>query len=231
MESTSDATHGSRSGPTAGQRLREAVRITGGGTAGNQQLTAILGVILTVLLLVVGVTILRVRQLMWVHLFVGLLLIGPVIAKLASTGYRFFRYYTHDREYRRKGPPELFLRASAPFLVVTTLAVFVTGVILLFVGPADRGQLVLVHKVSFIVWGAMFALHFLGHLSEMPRSLRAVRDTYGPRGGFSPGDAGRSITVIGGLVGGLVLALILLPEFGAWMAHGALPHHLHGFHP
>jgi len=128
--------------------------LTGGGTAGNQQLTALLGVILTVLLLVIGVTILRVQQLISVHLFVGLLLIGPVGAKLASTGYRFFRYYTNDGEYRHKGPPALLLRLSAPVLVLTTASVFISGVILLFVGPANRGQLVLIHKASFFVWAA-----------------------------------------------------------------------------
>ena len=33
-------------------------------------------------------------QLLWVHLFVGMVLIGPVLLKMASTGYRFARYYT-----------------------------------------------------------------------------------------------------------------------------------------
>ena len=53
----------------------------------------------------------RIGQLLWLHLFVGLLLIGPVVLKLASTGYRFARYYTNDAVYRRKGPPET--RAAA----------------------------------------------------------------------------------------------------------------------
>ncbi len=55
------------------------------------------------LLLVIGLTILRIRQLISVHLFVGLLLIGPVALKMASTGYRFMRYYSGNRVYRRKG--------------------------------------------------------------------------------------------------------------------------------
>jgi hypothetical protein len=80
-------------------------RLTGGGTDGNRQLTAITGTILLVLLAVIGVTILRIGQLISVHLFVGLLLIGPVVLKLASTGYRFARYYSHNRAYRREGPP------------------------------------------------------------------------------------------------------------------------------
>jgi hypothetical protein len=112
----------------------------GGGTDGNEQLTAVLGAVLTVLLLVLGLTILRIRQLISIHLFLGLLLIGPVLAKLASTSYRFVRCYTRDAEYRRKGPPELYMRLAAPGLVLTTVLVFASGVILLCLGPAQRAN-------------------------------------------------------------------------------------------
>jgi hypothetical protein len=211
------------------ERILSRVRLWGGGTSGNEQLTAAVALVLTILLLVIGVTILQVRQLISVHLFVGLLLIGPVLAKLGSTGYRFFRYYTADPEYRRKGPPAWYMRASAPVLVLTTVLVFVTGVILLFLGPSNRGNWSEIHKVSFIVWGVMFLLHFFGHLPEMPHSLRAVQRTRGAAGelGVTPGDAGRWITLVGALVGGLVLAIVLIPEFGVWTAHGAFPHHHH----
>jgi hypothetical protein len=189
--------------------------LTGGGTAGNEQLTATVGVVLIVLLAVLGVTIVRIGQLLDLHLFLGLVLIGPVAAKLASTGYRFARYYTHEPAYRRKGPPLPALRLLAPFVVGTTLVVFVTGVLLLLDGPSDRSLLVLVHKVSFFVWLAATGLHVLGHLAEMPGSLRAVKRE--GNGALVPrGDAGRWITIGGSLVGGLVLAIALLPYFGAW---------------
>jgi len=45
--------------------------------------------------------------------------------------------------------------------------------------------------------------------------------------GASPGSAGRWITLAGALVARLVLALVLMPQFGAWMANGAFPHHHH----
>ena len=70
------------------------------------------GVILIVLFAVLGVTIVQIGQLIWLHLFLGLLLLGPVLLKLASTGYRFLRYYTHDAIYRAKGPPMPALRAD-----------------------------------------------------------------------------------------------------------------------
>jgi hypothetical protein len=206
---------------------RTAAKLTRGGTAGNEQLTSITGTILLVLLAVIGVTIVRIGQLLWLHLFLGLLLIGPVTLKIASTGYRFARYYTHDREYRRKGPPEVLLRLIAPIIVLSTLIVFVSGVVLLFVGPADRGQLVLIHKVSFIVWVVFTSLHVLMHLPHMPDSLRAVRRANPGLPGYQTGAAGRWVSIASAIVGGLVLAIVLIPEFAAWTAHTALLHHHH----
>ena len=55
-------------------------------------------------------------------MFVGLLLIPPVVLKLASTGYRFVRYYAGARAYREKGPPPLPLRLLAPVLVASALS-------------------------------------------------------------------------------------------------------------
>jgi uncharacterized membrane protein YbhN (UPF0104 family) len=201
--------------------------MTGGGPAGNEQLTSITGAILLVLLAVVGVTIVRIGQLLWLHLFIGLVVIGPVVLKLASTGYRFVRYYTRDPEYLRKGPPEIVLRLIAPIIVLTTAVVFVTGIVLLFVGPADRGQLVLIHKVSFIVWVVFTSLHVLGHLPRMPSSLRAVRRANPGLPGQQLGSAGRWISIAGAIVGGLVLAIVLIPEFASWTAHTATIHHHH----
>jgi hypothetical protein len=116
---------------------RVARAFTGGGTEGNEQLTALTGAPLFVLLAVLGVTIVRVHQLMWLHLFLGLLLIGPVSLKMASTGYRFARYDTGDPVYRRKGPPETALRLIAPIVVLTTVVVFVSGIILMFNGTCS----------------------------------------------------------------------------------------------
>ena len=217
-------------GPAAATRplpsRRLVRRLTGGGPEGNEELTTIAGAILFVLLAVLGLTIVRIGQLMWLHFFLGFLLIGPVLLKMASTGYRFARYYTRDAPYVRKGPPDLPLRLIAPVIVVTTVVVFVSGVVLLFVGPADRGQLVLIHKVSFIVWLAFTALHVLGHLPHIPASLRAVERANLP--GVQPGAAGRWLSIAGALVGGVVLAVALIPDYSIWTAHLGLLHHHHG---
>jgi hypothetical protein len=67
-------------------------RLIGGGTDGNERLTALTAVVLVALLAVEGVTIVVLRPLISVHLFVGLLLVPPVGLELASTGYGFVRY-------------------------------------------------------------------------------------------------------------------------------------------
>ena len=157
--------------PRSRRRPRWLTAATSGGSDGNEQLTTITGAILILLLAVIGFTIPQLRQFISVHLFVGMLLIGPVLLKMASTGYRFIRYYTGDAEYRRKGPPELILRLIGPLVVLSTVAVFVTGVALLIVGPSHRDPWLLLHKVSFIAWLVFMSLHILGHLPAVGRAL------------------------------------------------------------
>jgi hypothetical protein len=143
-----------------------------GGTEGNEILTSATAVVLTGLLVAEGLTIVHMGGLVSAHMFIGMVLIPPVLLKLASTGYRFVRYYTGSRVYRAKGPPPLPMRLLAPALVATTLGVFVTGVLLLLAGHKSD-TLLLVHKVSFIVWGVVFAVHFLAYVPRVVRSLRA----------------------------------------------------------
>jgi hypothetical protein len=209
--------------PTRPGRGRAAV-LTGGGTDGNEQLTALTGVALVVLLAVIGVTILRIQQLISVHLFVGLLLVGPVALKMASTGYRFARYYSGDAAYRRKGRPEPLLRLIAPVVVLSTVVVFASGIVLLFEGPSHRGQLLTIHKASFIIWLLFTGLHVLGHLPRMRGSLHAVGRANTEQLGLAPGRAGRWTALAGALAGGLIIAVILIPQFAAWSQQGAFFH-------
>jgi hypothetical protein len=201
--------------------------LTGGGTDGNEQLTRVTGAALIVLLAAIGFTIPQLRQFISVHLFVGMLLIGPVLLKMASTGYRFIRYYTSAPEYRRKGPPELILRLIGPVVVLSTVVVFATGVALLIVGPQHRDLWLMLHKVSFIVWVVFMSLHVLGHLPAVARALGIGPSGRQQRAKAAPGAAGRWIALTGALVGGLVLALVLIPDFSAWTSHGVFLHHHH----
>jgi uncharacterized membrane protein len=199
---------------------------TASGIEGNEELTAWAGLLLIPLLVVVGVTLFFMRQLIVVHLFVGLVLVGPVCLKLASAGYRFTRYYTREPRYRRKGPPPLAMRLIAPIVVVSTVVMLVSGVLLLIDGPSSRDQYLELHKVSCIVWVVFVGLHVLGHLAEMPSALHATRraPTGLPSGG---GESGRRIALIGVVVAGIVLAIALTAQYGPWTAAGVFQHHHH----
>ena len=166
-------------------------RLFAGGTSGNEQLTAATG---------------------------ALLLVPPVLLKMASTGYRFVRYYTSTPAYRREGPPATALRVLAPAVVLSTVVVFATGVALLLLGPSSRGSLLAIHKASFLVWIGLTAIHVLGHLLELPRALK-TDDEHGtalhPYGGA--GGAGRLLALGGVLVAGVVLAVLYIPQFTPWL--------------
>jgi hypothetical protein len=215
------------SGRRAARMTHRSASLTGGGTTGNERLTAAVGATLIVLLAVIGVTIVRIGQLLSVHLFVGMLLVPPVLLKMSSTGYRFFRYYTANPRYRRKGPPALGLRLIAPMVVLSTLVVFVSGIALLFAGASSRSTLFPIHKDSFFVWGAFMALHVLGHLPSMRAVLRA---DYSPSAQLTSdvtGRTGRGLALGGALVAGVVLAVLVIPEFGPWLNGISLFHHHH----
>jgi hypothetical protein len=206
-----------------GERERTR-RITGrsrrdrlGGTSGNEILTSATAALLTVLLAAEGVTVLQMHGLRIEHMFIGMVLIPPVLLKLGTTGYRFARYYMGTRSYREKGPPYLPLRLMAPVLVVATVALFATGVWLMVVGHKSDTVLFF-HQLSFIVWGVVFVVHFLAYLPRVVRSLRA--DWGAARRHDVSGSGLRGMLIASVLGGGLVLALALLSTMEGWHGGG-----------
>jgi len=192
---------------------RERRRATGlDGAEGNELLTIGAATVLTILLLAEGVTILNMRGLLGAHMFIGLMLIPPVLLKLGSTGYRFARYYTGSAVYRAKGPPELPLRVLAPILVATTVMVFATGVWLLLLGH-HSDQVLMLHKVAFIIWGGLFGVHFLAYAPRVGRSLIDRTGT-----GTRAGGRFRGALIVSAIAAGLALGLSLLSLIGGW--HG-----------
>src|SRR3979411_1511980 len=85
-------------------------RLFVGGSAGNEQLTAVVATVLLLLLAIEGATLLRLNSLLTVHAFVGMLLIPVVVLKLATAGWRMSRFYRHRVEYVERGPPHILLR-------------------------------------------------------------------------------------------------------------------------
>ena len=194
-------------------RTRAAARsvVRTGGSEGNRRLTAATAAILLVLLAAEGVTLLAIGPLVSAHVFIGMLLLPLVGVKLASTGYRFARYYTGDRTYRAEGPPHPLLRLLGPVVVLSTVALFASGVTLIVLGP--QGGVVLgLHKASFAVWVAAMSAHVLAHLVRVPRLAAADWR----REEALPGSSLRRWLVAGSLVVGLVLAVATVHLAGPW---------------
>jgi hypothetical protein len=210
------------SGPRPPEEQTRAERRAEQGVASNARLTASNAAVLLVLLAAEGVTILRVRQLVTPHVFIGMLLIPPVLLKIGSTGYRFVRYYLRSPAYRRKGPPPALLRLLGPVVVLLTAVVLASGVALVLAGPAWSRQLLFVHKASFVLWFLAMTVHVLGHLAEVARLaprdwLRRTRREVG-------GAGSRQWLIAGSLVAGALLGLAMLDRVGPWLASAHVGH-------
>ncbi len=144
-----------------------------------------------------------------------MLLIPPVLLKLGSTGYRFARYYTGNPRYLEKGPPLLVLRVLAPGVVLTTLALFGTGVALLIDGPPSN-TLIFAHKASFIAWVALMTLHVLGHLLEVPSLAAADWRRAGPPEARLAGAGVRALTLASAILAGVALAALTYSAAQPW---------------
>jgi hypothetical protein len=176
------------------------------------------GAVLLFLLAVEGFTILRLGRLLTLHVFLGMLLLGPVTLKATSVLYRFARYYTHSEPYRRKGPPAPLLRVLGPVIMLLTACVFGSGIMLAVTGPGDNGpgnDWLNIHRISFIAWAFFITIHVLAYGWRLPRLLAAEART------------GRAVEVLGGrgtrlalllasLLAGLVIALLTVHLAGNW---------------
>jgi len=190
-----------------------------GGAEGNERLTGLTGMVLLALFAAEGFTILAVRQMLTLHFFLGMLLIGPVLLKLCSTTYRFTRYYAGDAEYRRIGPPALPLRVLGPFVILTSLAVIGTGVMLALTGPGPSIWL-LAHKAAFVLWFGAMTIHVLAYVWRLPR---LAGSDLARRAGYRAdqvlgGRAARWLLLTASLLAGLLLAVITVHLAGPWTA-------------
>jgi hypothetical protein len=188
------------------------------GVESNSRLTGATAVVLLVLLAVEGVTLLGVRQHLDIHVFVGMLVIPPVLVKIGSTTWRFFRYYRGDPAYRRKGPPPMVLRLLGPLLVVLTAVLLASGVAL-------GGRLLFIHQASFVLWVGAMVIHVLGHLAETARlaPMDLARRTRAQVAGASA----RQWTIVASLAVGVVLGLVMLGPAATYLGHSAFLHHHH----
>jgi hypothetical protein len=209
-----------------------------GGVEGNERLTALTGAVLLILLAVECYTIFRIGRLLTLHVFLGMLLLGPVALKAASVIYRFARYYAGSAPYRRKGPPALLLRVIGPVIVLLTACVFGSGIMLAVTGPSfgpPSGWL-MVHRISFIAWAFFIVIHVIAYLPRLPGLLAAEARASRPEDDTSRHASGgpharRAMEVLGSrgtrlvllsasLLAGLVIALLTVHLAGQWEGFG-----------
>ncbi|MEI7759392.1 MAG: hypothetical protein WCJ67_01345 [Thermoleophilia bacterium] len=180
-----------------------------GGVSGNERLTATLGLVLLLLLVIEAATAIALGTFLPVHIALGLALLPPIALKLATTGWRMIRYYAGGAAYVKRGPPTLILRMLAPLLVLSTLTLFGSGVTLVLVG--SRGGFVgTVHVVSFVVWSVLVVVHVLAYAFRASRTGRL--DFRRTRSARLSGAWGRRTLVVSALTAGVAVAIALYPH-------------------
>ncbi len=201
-------------------RVADSEGVPDRGTESNARLTGLAAAVLLVLLAAEGATLLKIHRLLTPHIFIGMLLVPPVLLKTGSTGWRIARYYLGAPAYRRRGAPPLALRLLGPVVVVTTLVVFASGIALLFVPRSERAQMLFVHKVSFVLWFGAMTLHVLAHLLDTARLAPA--DFVAATRHQVRGAGARLWVIAASLVLGVVLGIVILPEVSTWLTSGGM---------
>lgn len=208
-------------------RRRHGTQPSGEGVAGNTRLTSLTGVVLLALLT------LQVLSALWfalltynvevplgplydvvrpVHFLVGFMLMPLIAIKLASTGYRFGRYYTRGRAYRSAGPPRPLLRLIAPLLISSAVILVVSGVEMW----SYRNQLGLpwtaIHNTAAFTFVTVLVIHIALHVRDAHRE--AAADLAGAPSPMQPAATGapsgattRRVLLGSGMVTGLVLGV------------------------
>jgi hypothetical protein len=190
---------------------------------GNERLTATVGILLVVPIVVELATILLgVRAFMSLHVFVGLVLIPPVLLKLASTGWRFTRYYMGSDAYLTHGPPQLGMRVLAPLLVAATVVLFSSG---LAMGVLHGHGLVVarrLHGPASVAWVVLVGVHVLVYLKRT--LLSGTEDIIPAKRAFVRGARGRAYLLTATVVAGLAIGAATVPAQHRWV-HLQRDHH------
>jgi hypothetical protein len=182
---------------------------------GNARLTAVVGALLLGPVIVELATIvLGVHSFMSLHVFVGLALIPPVLLKLASTGWRFARYYTRSNAYVEHGTPQLAMRLLAPLFVVATVVLFSSGVAM---GILHGHALVVarrLHGPASVVWIVLFGVHALVYLKQA--LIGSGEDLVAARPPV-PGRRRRGFVIATAVVSGLIIGAATVPAQHHWV--------------
>ena len=190
--------------------------------AGNERLTAMTGAVLLVLFVAECLTLLNIGSFLTLHVFLGMLLLGPAGLKIGSSLWRFTRYYTGSAAYVRKGPPAPLQRVTGPFVILTTVAVLGTGIMLIVEGNGPNGwPWIRLHRMAFLLWVAVMVIHLASYVPKLPRMLSGRADHARH---LLAARATRWLLLGGSLAAGLALAFAtyhLSAKFGG--SHSIIP--------
>lgn len=183
--------------------------------AGNERLTAAVGLLVIVPVLVeIATILLGVHTFMSVHVFVGIALIPAVTLKLASTGWRFARYYTHNRAYFDQGPPQIAMRLLAPLFVAATVVLFGSGVAMGFLHGQALQDARRLHGPASVVWLVLLGVHVLVYFV---RAVRSTAEEVEPARPAVRGKTARIYALAAAIVGGVVLGAAFIPAQHRWV--------------
>ncbi len=183
---------------------------------GNERLTATVGLVLIVLALVELATLLfGLQHFLSLHVFVGLVLIPPVLLKLTSTGWRFTRYHTRNEAYRLRGEPQLAMRLLAPLLVASTVVLFASGVAMGVLHGRSLDIARQLHGPSSVILLLVVGVHVFVYLR---RAVISANEEVAHASRASVGGArGRTYLLVGAVVAGLAVAMGALPAQHHWL--------------
>ena len=161
---------------------RPAVRLKPPSRAeANARLTGTAGIVVLILLIAELVTVvLGAASVLSLHVAIGLILVPPVLVKLASTTWRMVNYYIGAATYTHRGPPPTLARILGPILSLAIVLVLISGIALIL-GPSSIHHSALqVHKVTFYLALLLIVVHLAMHLTKAVRLL--ARDWVNRRG-------------------------------------------------
>jgi hypothetical protein len=191
---------------------------------GNERLTAGVGIVVLVLTIVeLGTILFGVHRFMSVHVFVGFVLIPPVLLKLGSTGWRFARYYTGSRAYTLRGPPQITMRLLAPLLVAATVVLLASGVAMGILHGHALTVARRLHGPASVVWIVLVGVHVLVYLKL---ALISSSEDVAPSSRASVrGASARAYLLATAVVSGVVIGIATVPAQHHWVNLRRHHHH------
>ena len=186
----------------------------------NARLTGTAGIVILLLLIAELVTVvLGAASVLSLHVAIGLILVPPVLVKLASTTWRMVNYYLGAAAYQHRGPPPTLARVLGPILSAAIVLVLISGIALIL-GPSSLHRAALsVHKVTFYLALLLIVWHLAMHLSQTLGL--AARDWVNRRSAALVVRA-RWTAIGGSVLFGALLAVTLAGHAESYM------HHYHG---